>query len=310
MAGKIKENPVSYFSHDIRHGKTLEIAEKRYGNDAYVLWFKMLEMLGRETGHFYDCRGDFEWEYFLAHTGGFEGEFVENLLSLFAKLDAIDPLLWAYKIVYSRNFSKRVSDAYKRCTKDPPTRDDCIQTLNLCTQKCDECKHCVDPDQLTKLNEIKGNKRREKVPIGTCQPNVVDADTNGGSKKRKKGEIVPNCPHQQIVDLWNDNFPQSQIKVWTPARKKFLAVRWKEDSERQDIQWWQFFFEWIKKSDFLCARTKHNFLIKVDFMMNASNFVKILEGNYHDRKKFSSQGTAVYQWLQSKKEKGGQVEGR
>ena len=47
---------VDYFPHYCKHGKSLMILERQYGNDGYAGWFKLLEVLGSEPGHKYDTR--------------------------------------------------------------------------------------------------------------------------------------------------------------------------------------------------------------------------------------------------------------
>ena len=58
---------VDYFSHDVdTNGKTLFTLEATYGNDGYAFWFKLLELLGKQDGLYYDCREEANTIYLAA----------------------------------------------------------------------------------------------------------------------------------------------------------------------------------------------------------------------------------------------------
>ncbi|MGK0841011.1 hypothetical protein ACRE5W_28210, partial [Klebsiella pneumoniae] len=63
-----KKQTVDYFPHYVNSGKTLFILEKRYENNGYAFWFKVLELLGSTNGHIIDSRNPDEWEFLLAKT--------------------------------------------------------------------------------------------------------------------------------------------------------------------------------------------------------------------------------------------------
>lgn len=91
-----------------------------------------------------------------------------------------------------------------------------------------------------------------------------------------------NCPHEQIISLYHEILPMMpSVKVWTEKRRKLLQARWREDKKRQDLAYWEKLFTYASRSDFLCGRTKNSFSCTLEWMLNASNFVKIIEGNYH-----------------------------
>jgi hypothetical protein len=59
-----------------------------------------------------------------------------------------------------------------------------------------------------------------------------------------------------------------------------MNARWKESDKRQNLEWWQRFFEHINQSDFLTGRNGSWGACCFDWIMKQENFVKILEGNY------------------------------
>lgn len=120
-----------------------------------------------------------------------------------------------------------------------------------------------------------------------CNVTVTPPEQNRTEQIQNK-TIVPSdagrpvCPHEKIIELYHQHLPtMPAVRVWTEARKKKLLARWREDVERQDLNYWDRFFAYASKSDFLCGRTANPFTCDLEWMLNASNFVKILEGKYH-----------------------------
>lgn len=113
---------VEYYPHYCDHGKTMFIVEKLYGNDGYAFWFKLLEILGKSEGHYYDCSNSDNWEFLQAKTG-FRDVRCEEILNKLALLGSIDKGLWeAGKIIWSDNFIKNVTDAYRNRKRPVPQK--------------------------------------------------------------------------------------------------------------------------------------------------------------------------------------------
>ena len=119
--------------------------------------------------------------------------------------------------------------------------------------------------------------------VGVVEDVVVDEE--GENQKVS----TPACPHQEILKLYAEHLPMGrQIKPpWNGARARDLTTRWKEMPERQSLKWWDQFFEHCSKSPFLTGRVpprqgRKPFEVSIDWILNASNFQKIVEGAYDD----------------------------
>ena len=104
------------------------------------------------------------------------------------------------------------------------------------------------------------------------------------NEKRTKKEI-PSCPHQKIIDLYHEILPElPRIKVWNETRKRYLQAKWKEDSERQNLEWWENYFKLVKKCPFLLGqietRNGTTFRADLEWLIRPNNFAKVLEGKY------------------------------
>ena len=96
----------------------------------------------------------------------------------------------------------------------------------------------------------------------------------------------PECPHQEIIDLYHEVLPMgTQVRIWNDQRKGKLRARWREDAKRQNLDWWRKLFTYITESKFLTGRinTKDRapFLITLDWIVTSEKLVKIIEGEYH-----------------------------
>jgi len=99
----------------------------------------------------------------------------------------------------------------------------------------------------------------------------------------------PDCPHEKIVALYHEILPMCpRVREWTRKRANQLRTRWNENSERQSLDWWRRFFEYIAASDFLTGRStcqgKEPFMADLEWIVKSSNFVKIIEGKYETRR--------------------------
>ncbi|NLU43235.1 MAG: DUF4373 domain-containing protein [Firmicutes bacterium] len=122
MARPVKRT-VDYFPHDTHaaSSKTMYILDAKFGNNGYAFWFKLLELLGSTADHVYDCRNPAEWGFLVAKMR-MDEDSVERILDTLAELDAIDPELWKYRIIWSQNFVDRLADVYAKRKQDPPVR--------------------------------------------------------------------------------------------------------------------------------------------------------------------------------------------
>lgn len=100
-------------------------------------------------------------------------------------------------------------------------------------------------------------------------------------------KTVSDCPHQQIIDLYKKSFPEAvKPQHWTGERASALKARWREEPDRQCLDWWGRFFGYIKESDFLMGRVqalnRDPFKLRLDWIVKKENFYKIIEGFYEN----------------------------
>lgn len=118
--------------------------------------------------------------------------------------------------------------------------------------------------------------------------------TDGEKGKGEEGKVIktlvaseasqPSCPHDKIIALYHEHLPTlPAVKVWNDKRKQALQARWRESESRQNLDYWKDLFIYVSASDFLCGRA-NTFQATLEWLVNSSNFVKVIEGNYENRK--------------------------
>lgn len=149
-----KKETVDYFPHYCTHGKTLYVFERRYGNDGYAFWFKLLEMLGSTKGHYLDLSEEETFIFFQAKTRINE-ELCLEMFELLAKLEAIDRELWQEKrVVWCQNFVDGISDVYKNRRVEIPKKP------SFYKHKTKKVKVSTSENPQSKVNESKVEKTK------------------------------------------------------------------------------------------------------------------------------------------------------
>src|SRR3990172_8673486 len=128
------------------------------------------------------------------------------------------------------------------------------------------------------------------VTVTPCNVTVTPPEQNRTDTEQIKSLAIgkPNCPHQEVINLYHEILPNNpMIRDWTPARQALLKARWNEDSERQNLDYWRSFFEYVAKSSFLTGKTTgqngRGFNPGLDWILKAENFAKVREGRYEDK---------------------------
>jgi hypothetical protein len=101
--------------------------------------------------------------------------------------------------------------------------------------------------------------------------------------KKQQPKAKPDCPVNQIVDLYHEKCPMlPKVQSWNGTGKKSMVQRWKEDRARQSLEWWEQYFFRVACSDFLTGRVK-DFSANLNWLVGTQNMEKIINGAYDNR---------------------------
>ena len=143
-------------------------------------------------------------------------------------------------------------------------------------------------DKASKAAAARWEKDKNNAP---SIPQAMHKECPSPSPSPSPSEIINNSPSEsapvhELIELFNSSFPElPKVKMITDKRRTAVRKRWIENKERMPtIDRWSAFFQYIRGSDFLMGRTAkpwNGFCF--DWLFTPSNFVKILEGNYHGK---------------------------
>jgi len=177
--GRPRKQTVDYFPHDAdaSEKKTLYILESKFGNDGYAFWFKLLEILAKSPGHFYDCRNPAAWEFLLAKTH-VEDDRGKRIMSLLVELEAINGELWGERIVWVQNLVDGVADAYRNRKTEPPPKPSLLHQKGdgegiTTTRNSQGTSISTVRNPHTKLKDTKLNNTKEEVEGDTPTSTII-----------------------------------------------------------------------------------------------------------------------------------------
>jgi hypothetical protein len=124
---------------------------------------------------------------------------------------------------------------------------------------------------------------KEKQIIRRPPKSADPPDVLGLKPEEPPRKQVP-VQYEKIVELWNNIIgPRGRplVKECTDQRKPKLRRLWKDRpmADFREIKTWDAFFQFCTQSDFLMGSNFFTF----DWVLNQTNFQKILEGNYHQK---------------------------
>jgi hypothetical protein len=95
---------------------------------------------------------------------------------------------------------------------------------------------------------------------------------------------APAIPYDDILAAYHESLPMlPAVRLLSDARRKKIKSRWHELADRQSLDYWQRFFAYVAKSDFLTGRSGKWTSCSFDWLLEPSNHLKVVEGNYENR---------------------------
>ncbi len=165
-----QRNSVDYFPHPVSHGKKMSYLEKKYKNDGYATWFKILEELGKADNHYLNLSDEVQM-MFLSDRCLVSEEVLINIIEDLIRLREFDKDLWnENSILFNEKFNESIKDAYKKRTNQIISKNSLLILLDgLGIRKLSKSdnkppksksKGSVKPQRIGE--ERKEEKRREK----------------------------------------------------------------------------------------------------------------------------------------------------
>lgn len=120
--GRPQKQTAEYFPHFTESGKTMFILEEKWGNDGYTFWYKLMELLSMQSGHYYDCSAD-ESKIYLTAVTRLQERTVDEIIQTLVKLGDLDKDLWEqHKIIWCQELVDSLEPLYKKRTVSVPKK--------------------------------------------------------------------------------------------------------------------------------------------------------------------------------------------
>jgi hypothetical protein len=249
-----------YFSHDYnaRTDPKIKRLMAKHGMTGYGIYWAIIEDLYNNANALQtDCES-------IAYDLRVDSEIIKSIIFDF-DLFKIDG-----EIFSSLSIQRRLDD---RNEKSEKARKSAQYRWNKKLENANAMRTQSDGNA---IKERKGKERKLNTPNGVLLSSNKNDDNNHSG----------NVPIEKIIQSWNERTKLSKVNTISESRKKAIRARWNEHG-RDNI--WKVFKKTFE-SDFLNGKNESNWMASFDWVMNPTNFVKILDGNYDNREKPKTNG--------------------
>jgi len=124
--------------------------------------------------------------------------------------------------------------------------------------------------------------------------------------RRKKKEVssredTKECPYLKIIKMYHEILPMLPIvQNCSKDLKTRIKARWISDIQRQNLDWWKWYFRGVSKCDFLVGKVK-DWTASFYWLTGPKNMTKVLNGEYVNRKKISKTDQAIKEFIDERK---------
>lgn len=195
--GRPRKQTVDYFPHFVTtDSRTKFILEQSWGNDGYAFWFKLLELLGRSEGHYYDLSTTANDKYLMALMK-IEESVIYEILETLADLGNIDKELWQERrIIWCQSLVDNLQDVYSKRTVSAPKKPF-------------------------------GEERPEKAEPKQEKAKAVTKKKEPGTeekKKRPKKPEVPKIKYAEFVSMTEEEYGKLIEKYGEAKTKRAIEI--------------------------------------------------------------------------------------
>lgn len=150
------------------------------------------------------------------------------------------------------------------------------------------CEHWTGP-QLNELETLCQTLSKGYANQNPTRPNperkekTLSSGDDDPAQKVDPPQTDP-VPYPDIVAAYHEHLPTlPQVRKLSDTRRRKLRARWREDAERQSLDYWRDFFTYVAQSDFLTGRNGQWQGCDFEWLLEASNHLKVTEGKYENR---------------------------
>ncbi|MCG8097262.1 MAG: helix-turn-helix domain-containing protein [Candidatus Thiodiazotropha endolucinida] len=118
-------------------------------------------------------------------------------------------------------------------------------------------------------------------------PTSPEQGIEQGKNKNGVKPSVSSCPHSDIIRIYHECLPELPRVVesrWSGSeRARNLAARWKEDPRHQKIEFWEMFFQTVRRKPHWMGDNGKGWQSDLGWLVKRSNFDKVIEFGVNER---------------------------
>jgi hypothetical protein len=172
--------------------KTKFVLETNWGNNGYAFWFKLLELLGRSEGHYYDYSTPTNRTYLIA-LAKLDESTVDEILDTLADLGKIDPELWEERqVIWCQRLVDNLQQVYAKRTVQIPN------------------KPLVEPPLQPKVETVTAAEQKTE-----SMPKKRGGSKKAGTEKIKYAEFVHMTENecQKLIETYGEDKTKRAVEV-------------------------------------------------------------------------------------------------
>ena len=272
--GRNKKEGLSYFPFDVDFFQDIKIRKLiRYqGSNAIAIYAFILCNIYKDG---YYIRWDSDLPFIISEQTGYEESYIVEVINC-----CLDIGLFSKKLFDSERVitSFGIQDRYRKIN-------------DLCRRKSDISEYMLISSEEkrisyeeTPITSAKSTQRKEKESKGKeIEGKEIEYSTN---VELKKDELSSPVDFSRLMDYFNSTFSGKlpSIKSMTETRKKAIKARVSQYGKKSIEE----VFKSVLNSDFLLGGNDRNWRPDFDWIFKASNYTKILEGNYNGKRNNTS----------------------
>lgn len=202
-----RKQTAEYFPHYVDEGKTKYILESRWGNDGYAFWFKLLEILCKNNGHYYDCSSATNKMYLSAYMKLPE-ETVDEIIGSLIELGNIDRELWEKRqIIWCQSLVDNLQTLYAKRAEPTPKRPE--------PEEFTEQKH--DIDGVSDAEMVVSDPETVVTDTETAAAEAAPAEEKPEKKTRKKKQEPEKVKYGEFVRMTEEEH-QKLLEQYGPEK--------------------------------------------------------------------------------------------
>ena len=280
--GRLTKQGIDYFPLDVQFDDKSELYLIEKEAVGLAVMITLWQIIYQNEGYFINNSGDLH--LLIKRRINVNINDINDCINAMLKRGILDACLYEkYGILTSKAIQKRYFDAAKRKKEVQVIRAFIVTNLDSYTNLINVDINNIDVD-INGIN-VGGNATKEEEE----------------EEGKEEEEVTPPppapknpCPVSKIVTLYHDTLPGlATVQKISNELSRKIKARWNADTDRQSLEWWQWYFEGVRKCGFLMGQKK-DWAATLHWLTGRENMEKVLSGYYLDRNRTT---TAIEEFL-------------